>query len=129
MGRERGFHHRVALAHPGPARPARPEARPELGPVGERCGQSTASCRKGLTNAAKHAPGAAVDVHVVRVRGPELARLAAALAGHELHWESATELLVSGLSVEQVGDLAYQTGRDCTSCGPSKRPWSRPIWN
>jgi ABC-2 type transport system ATP-binding protein len=46
----------------------------------------------------------------VRVRGPELARLAAALAGHELHWASATDLVVSGLSAEEVGDLAYQTG-------------------
>jgi ABC-2 type transport system ATP-binding protein len=31
-------------------------------------------------------------------------------AGHELHWASARELVVSGLSAEQVGDLAYQTG-------------------
>jgi len=46
----------------------------------------------------------------VRVRGPELKPLAAALAGHQLQWNSATELVVSGLSVERVGDLAYQTG-------------------
>jgi ABC-2 type transport system ATP-binding protein len=46
----------------------------------------------------------------VRVRGPELAPLAAALAGHQLHWKSATELVVSGLSAERVGDLAFQTG-------------------
>jgi ABC-2 type transport system ATP-binding protein len=54
--------------------------------------------------------GALLTEASVRVRGPELAPLAAALAGHELHWASATELVVSGLSAEQVGDLAYQTG-------------------
>ena len=47
---------------------------------------------------------------LVRVRGPELTPLAAALAGHQLRWKSATELIVSGLSVEQVGNLAYETG-------------------
>jgi ABC-2 type transport system ATP-binding protein len=54
--------------------------------------------------------GALLTGGSVRVRGPELAPLAAALAGHELHWASARELVVSGLSAEQVGDLAYQTG-------------------
>ena len=47
---------------------------------------------------------------LVRVRGPELTPLAAALAGHQLRWKTATELTVSGLSVEQVGNLAYETG-------------------
>jgi ABC-2 type transport system ATP-binding protein len=46
----------------------------------------------------------------VRVRGPELAPLAAVLASHQLHWKSARELLVSGVSVERVGDLAYEAG-------------------
>ena len=54
--------------------------------------------------------GALLTGSSVRVRGPELARLAAALAGQELHWKSETELIVSGLSAEQVGDIAYQAG-------------------
>jgi ABC-2 type transport system ATP-binding protein len=54
--------------------------------------------------------GALLNGGSVRVRGPELAPLGAALAGHQLHWKSATELLVSGVSVERVGDLAYETG-------------------
>ena len=54
--------------------------------------------------------GALLTGSSVRVRGPELARLAAALAGQELHWKSETELIVSGLSAEQVGDSAYQAG-------------------
>jgi ABC-2 type transport system ATP-binding protein len=54
--------------------------------------------------------GALLTGGSVRVRGPRLTPLAAALAGHRHHWKSATELLVSGMSVEQVGDLAYDTG-------------------
>ena len=54
--------------------------------------------------------GALLSGGLVRVRGPELTPLAAALVGHQLRWKSATELIVSGLSVEQVGDLAYETG-------------------
>ena len=54
--------------------------------------------------------GALLTGGSVRVRGPELAPLAAALASHPLHWKSARELLVSGVSVERVGDLAYETG-------------------
>jgi ABC-2 type transport system ATP-binding protein len=54
--------------------------------------------------------GALLTGGSVCVRGPELAPLAAALAGHQLRWKSATELVVSGLSAERVGDLAYQAG-------------------
>jgi ABC-2 type transport system ATP-binding protein len=62
--------------------------------------------------------GALLTGGSVRVRGPELAPLAAALASQQLHWKSATELLVSGLSVEQVGDLAYETGVRLHELGP-----------
>jgi ABC-2 type transport system ATP-binding protein len=54
--------------------------------------------------------GALLNGGLVRVRGPELMPLAAALAGHHLRWQSATELVVSGVGVEQIGDLAYEIG-------------------
>ena len=54
--------------------------------------------------------GALLNGGSVRVRGPQLAPLAAALAGHQFRWKSAKELVVSGLGVEQVGDLAYEIG-------------------
>jgi ABC-2 type transport system ATP-binding protein len=46
----------------------------------------------------------------VRVRGPDLGPLAAALAGHQIHWKSTAELIVTGLGVELIGDLAYESG-------------------
>jgi ABC-2 type transport system ATP-binding protein len=46
----------------------------------------------------------------VRVRGPRLTPLAEALADHSLRWESATELVVTGVSAEQIGDLALEVG-------------------
>ena len=46
----------------------------------------------------------------VRVRGPDLTPLAAALAGQQIHWKSTAELIVAGLSVERIGDLAYESG-------------------
>jgi ABC-2 type transport system ATP-binding protein len=46
----------------------------------------------------------------VQVRGPDLGPLAAALAGHQISWKSTAELTVTGLSVERIGDLAYESG-------------------
>jgi ABC-2 type transport system ATP-binding protein len=46
----------------------------------------------------------------VRVRGPDLTPLAAALADHQIRWKSKAELVVTGLSAERIGDLAYESG-------------------
>ncbi|WP_329123067.1 ABC transporter ATP-binding protein [Streptomyces sp. NBC_01465] len=46
----------------------------------------------------------------VRVRGPELGPLAAALPPADIRWESAQELIVSGTTTDRVGDLAHTAG-------------------
>jgi ABC-type multidrug transport system ATPase subunit len=65
----------------------------------------------------------------VRVRGPDLGPLAAALAGYQIHWKSTADLLSPARA--SSGSVTSHTNRvfACTSSGQLRPPWSRPISN